>query len=226
MKIILAEIIFLLSIPFLFPLNKTLINAGLKKQMRKPIAWEAGIIPYQFSSEIDALGRKRIKFAMNKWEKATGVKFVPRKKELSHVFITAGDGCSSMIGKIGFRQEITLPEACQSQHTILHELGHALGLRHEHQRLQRDRFININWKEIEPNFQSFMNFIKMEDIESSKLPYDANSIMHYSSYSFSTGLPVIEDKKGNLVYRLYHSRSYLSTGDIQKIKWLYKEELK
>ena len=61
---------------------------------------------------------------------------------------------------------------------ILHELGHALGLIHEHQRPDRDGFVNINYSHLRPggrgNFERFSRSYVNYNVA-----YDYNSIMHY-----------------------------------------------
>ena len=70
-----------------------------------------------------------------------------------------GFGCYSLAGRDGGRQDIVLSSYCAEEHTLIHEVYkviirilklksvqilHALGLLHEHQRPDRDQYINVN----------------------------------------------------------------------------------
>lgn len=220
------KILFLLGllVVWVYTPSPKILEALTKRQIRIPHIWEAGVVPYTFSEEITENGKIRIKKAMATWSRATGLKFKPRGTEGSYLYIFAGSGCYSPIGKMGGPQFVSLPWGCQSQGTILHEIGHSLGLRHEHQRLKRDNYITIDWGQVE--FLEAFNFWKLEDLEMDKFPYDKDSIMHYDSYDFSIGdKPVMLWQNGGLIYH-FRQGNLLSEGDIKKIKYLYRKELK
>jgi hypothetical protein len=55
---------------------------------------------------------------------------------------------------IGGRQEIGLNRSgFYTYGTVLHEIGHAVGLIHEHSRTDRDRHIIINWDNIKESWK-------------------------------------------------------------------------
>ena len=61
---------------------------------------------------------------------------------------------------------------------MLHELGHTLGLFHEHNRPDRDRYIEIIWENITfPT--SIFNKEPQSEVNSWNIPYDYKSITHF-----------------------------------------------
>lgn len=56
-----------------------------------------------------------------------------------------------LVGKIGGRQLVSLAAGCLYDYIIWHEIMHALGLEHEHQRPDRDKFIKIQKHNVDPD---------------------------------------------------------------------------
>jgi len=97
---------------------------------------------------------------------------------------------------------------------ILHELMHTLGFLHEHQRIDRDRYVEVKEEIIDYkvwDYQHHKNYI-CHGI------YDADSVMHY------TWNEIISPKKnGNLTPEQVRRRSLpetFSKGDIKAINFL------
>ncbi len=75
--------------------------------------------------------------------------------------------------------------------TILHEMGHIIGLWHEQSRPDRNTFVTVNYGNVIKG--SWGNFEQFGDDIQLLTPYDYASIMQYPPYSFSrNGGPVIE----------------------------------
>ena len=62
----------------------------------------------------------------------------------------------------------------------LHEIGHMLGLWHEHTRNDRDNNVIIRWKNIRSNKLDNFDKVNKGDEDNLGLPYDYTSIMHYA----------------------------------------------
>ena len=97
--------------------------------------------------------------------------------------IKNGVGCNSRIGKLKDEkpQIVNLDRRfCMNQATIAHELVHALGFDHEHNRPDRDDWIKINFNNVikgESNIDfKILNQTQFKDLGT---PYNYESIMHY-----------------------------------------------
>jgi hypothetical protein len=97
---------------------------------------------------------------------------------------------------------------------VIHEIGHAVGYFHEHQRPDRDQFVRVNLGNIEAGKEH--NFdIRLGGTTLS--PYDFGSIMHYSEDAFSDGGDTIEPLHGEDIGQ----RDGLSEFDIKGVCVLY-----
>lgn len=62
--------------------------------------------------------------------------------------------CYADFGRVSGPQNVSLDDDCLSYGTVIHELMHAIGFIHEHQRNDRDYFVNILWQNILPGKSS------------------------------------------------------------------------
>lgn len=186
--------------------------------------WNDNTIPYQISSSISSQTTiDRIRTAITHWQDKTQLKFVEltatnAAKYPDYIEFIASSGCSSYVGRQGGKQNIWVGPYCTSGN-IIHEIGHAIGLFHEHTRSDRDDHVTINWGNItEGKSHNFSN-------QSSSInlgPYDYASIMHYGAYSFSkNGQRTITVKNTGSIGQ----RVALSTGDIAAVNAHYGSSL-
>jgi hypothetical protein len=80
------------------------------------------------------------------------------------------------------RQQMSICHGCSGFQHLLHEMGHVMGLLHEHQRPDRDTYVDIFPYYIQGSAQQ--QFHVRTEGETFGLPYDPYSIMHYSGWDF------------------------------------------
>ena len=73
-------------------------------------------------------------------------------------------------------ESVYLVSRAQQMGVVAHEIGHALGLHHEQSRSDRDRYVRVNWLNMQSDM--FVNFIRAFT-DNFNTPYDYFSIMHY-----------------------------------------------
>ncbi|GIY92499.1 zinc metalloproteinase nas-6 [Caerostris extrusa] len=162
--------------------------------------WPKGIVPYEMDHALD-FNRRTIETAMETIEKYSRIRFTKRTDEDPFLKITQADGCFFSKGGHN-RPRLSLGMGCESFGTILHELLHAIGFEHEHNKPGRDKYVRIHWENIRRgNVSQFRKLNKDEDMWSD-FSFDYESIMLYDSYAFSNnGRRTIEKINGGEIPR-------------------------
>jgi uncharacterized repeat protein (TIGR02543 family) len=149
------------------------------------------------------------------------LQFVPRTTQADYVAFVLNlpdstPACMSALGRSGGRQVISGPPACRVG-TLLHEMGHAIGLQHEQSRPDRDQY--IAWQSGNQAKALRANSTPETFNRKTVAPYDFASIMHYDDFTFSgNGLPThVTIPPGIEIGQ----RQQYSTADLDAVRRLY-----
>jgi astacin len=181
--------------------------------------WPQGVIPYVVGPGVST---SLVGSAAQHWNTVMAgiIQWVPRTTQANFVYFYASSPatCQSSVGMIGSAQILYLGSYCSVGNTI-HEMGHAVGLWHEHTRADRNTKVTVLWQNIMTS--AYGNFSQQTVNGFDIGPYDYGSIMHYPANGFSAnGLPTIETIPPGIPIG---QRSGLSAGDIAGVQLLYSK---
>lgn len=188
--------------------------------------WKDATIPYQISGEVTGSLRNAVIKAMDHWEDKTIVRFVERTAANKNQypdfvdFVVRKDGrkaCSSSYGRVGGRQRVLLMAWCNKA-AVIHEIAHAVGLEHEHNRSDRDQYIEYVKARTIVGFRK--NYIKKGAAFKAIGDYNCTSITHYPPAAAA-----IDKTKPNLLPKKcsnFGTKGTLNKGDIEAVAALYE----
>ena len=106
---------------------------------------------------------------------------MPRTGQRDFIHIMKGTGCHSKVGKCGRKQEVSLGRGCVYTGIVIHELMHAVGFWHEQSRSDRDKFIEVVYRNIQDamvyNFNKMKSYeINMMDVSCYGTPFSFRQI--------------------------------------------------
>ena len=144
--------------------------------------------------------------------------------------------CSSHVGLRDSFQQISLGQAClfPSYGIAAHEIGHALGLTHEHQRLDRDQYVTIKLENSLEEIRFALQEVTVMKDQQNKtlsdygLQYDFGSVKHYPSVSWSKDLfsPLHTIEPHDLrMAKTMGQTSELSFNDVRSINAAYCSDI-
>lgn len=210
--------------------NNRANGIGLANDYRR---WKQGRIPYVISPALEGQ-RKKIEWAMVQWEDKTPIRFVARTNEFDYILFKESSRNASFVGRQGGPQLLELAPGLSDYGTMVHELGHALGLVHEHMRADRNTYIDFHPQNLEAgvnpnNFYTISNMPGDVGFDSWQ-GFDFASIMLYGSFNFAkkhpdgSVRPVLTKKDGTT----WHNKStsapltnIISYGDKETVRAMY-----
>lgn len=146
--------------------------------------WTNGIVYYEFESGLTTQQKNAWLNAAAEWSAVAALSFVPRTYQSNYIYVFSGSGNWSYVGMIGGRQEMSIAN-WSIKFIIVHEIGHALGMIHEHQRTGRDGYVTIHYANVQSGYGN--NFTQWTSTNYGA--YDFDSIMHYDKCAFSIDCP-------------------------------------
>lgn len=184
--------------------------------------WDGGVIPYEIDGAVNNGVRGEIAAAISELDQRTRLTIRPRTPMDRDYIVfntqNSPDACDSYLGKSGGAQPVRVNGCGRSE--IMHEILHAAGFDHEHQRADRDSFVTILWENVEPGNRTWLERIDQD--RTPRSAYDHHSIMHYRSQAFSrNGRPTIVSRVPGVDVRGVEN---LSLSDIQAIDRVYAGE--
>ena len=182
--------------------------------------WPDMTIPYRLSPGFPE--PERVTEAIQHWEDETDIEFVEYTDQADFItFFAVPGGCSSFVGRAGGEQFILLSTGC-GRGTIIHEIGHAVGLYHENQRADSDEWISLFEENTDKRFFGG-NFPPVGSRAVDSGAYDYGSIMHYGPFFFTNraGATTVETIPPGMPIG---QRQALSPGDIDGVIRLYEEQ--
>ncbi|KRZ91909.1 Signal peptidase complex catalytic subunit SEC11C [Trichinella sp. T8] len=158
------------------------------KNEQRPIIekWHTNHILYRMEASLKDASRDAILRALQLWQENTCIRFEERDQLEPNVALInfvddsqSDGGCSSFVGRVGGIQNISIAwPRCSSEGIVSHQIGHALGLLHEHSRPDRDEHIIVNYEQTVSEHRDVISRLSSRVFEHFRSMYDPGSVMH------------------------------------------------
>jgi hypothetical protein len=156
----------------------------------QPKRWANNTVPYAIDSSVSNSDRDLIEKAISEWARATNVRFEKSSGTREHYVKFSGQEKFCTSNSLGVKERwpdksdekdninVVQVGGCHSWGSIAHEIGHVLGLGHEHTRSDRDYYVTILWRNIQDPVRFCRATWRQQAL--ADIPYDYDSIMHDS----------------------------------------------
>ncbi|XP_072161067.1 uncharacterized protein [Bemisia tabaci] len=150
-----------------------------KKNMlkKKERLWKGATVIYKMEDHIWTTLHEyqKVQDAMRDIMQGSCVRFKERSGELDYVYIQNNyifeTASVSILGRKGGMQVLSVFYREFQKKTVLHELGHVLGLEDEHRRPDRDHYVEVIWDNLEADRKKFKTLVsKTERVVPTKPP--------------------------------------------------------
>lgn len=209
-----------------------LVQEGTKA-VKATWRWPNAVVDYKFDKNFNFT--KQVKAAMKTFEALTPLRFYEMNEtEMKAANVTINDyivfkqnntdGCWSYVGHTGGAQGLNLGNGCEDEGTIMHELGHTIGLIHEQARADRNQYVHVDMNNVSPGAaENFQKCNKISNGENLHVEYDFESLMHYGPFAFSKNgkatITVNQNCSGHKIGR----RSEWCAGDMEQMVDMYTD---
>jgi hypothetical protein len=198
------------------------------------------IIPFKLDDRYPIKDERRIRLFINRMSLYTNFLFIPLHKldpennPGYYVYIYDGGRCRNRFGRAvrsGPQMMSIAREKCTDFATLSREFGHLFGLRNEHQRYDRDRYLRVDFYELDRRMMNYIEKIPFPDNRVGRIlatyEYDMASITHCNATEFSESenpsiLPINE----RFLASVENTRTLFSSCDWNKILTLYPGQIK
>uniref|UniRef100_A0A5S6QKU0 Metalloendopeptidase n=1 Tax=Trichuris muris TaxID=70415 RepID=A0A5S6QKU0_TRIMR len=153
--------------------------------------WEGSVIPYRLDESLREGSRTAVLKAIRLWQENTCLQWRerPRGQFAEGILFTENEHtCSSFVGKVGRVQNISVSwPQCATVGLVAHQMGHAIGLLHEQNRLDQERYLTVNFNNLNSNFRDLVARLHSDLLVDFDLPYDHGSVMHVAPVKNTKG---------------------------------------
>ncbi|CAI4224895.1 unnamed protein product [Auanema sp. JU1783] len=220
--------------------TSTVANARLARQRRASVFFEENLvqkwdltrpIPYSMDESLEELDREDVRQALAEITKNTCIKFqyfaaTPSGYHINYLKVDSPTFCGlSYIGRTDPANPVYLSFQCgDSRGVAIHETMHALGVNHQHLRMDRDQHLTIDWSNINPQHYDYFVVADSKLYTTYGVKYDYGSIMHYNAYTAAVNVtkPTMVPKLNTAEnLRLLGQRTRMSKSDIEILNKMY-----